>query len=504
MELSELSIYLPKILEDKILFGICNDSRKVESGFLFLAYPGLTNDGRQYIDDAIDAGAALVFTQASKGLPEGEYKEHLTQNNNYGIVFSVASLSAKASELASAFYSWPSKSMVCCGVTGTNGKTTCTYLLAQLFHLKGIKAAIIGTTGYGLIDKNLIDTGMTTPDAIVLQSILYQLKEEGAKIIILEASSHALLQDRLRGINFVAALFTNLTRDHLDYHETMENYLAAKLRLFNFQSLSVGIVNGDDPASKLFVEQLMPSSKLITSSLHQEESEIVLQLAEWKADRWHLTIKTPLGLIQTQSKLIGEFNLSNLLLVTGAAIGLGLSKTELEEFVPKLQPPAGRLQLITDDTDNIRVLVDYAHTPDALEKLLTVIRPSCSGKLWCLVGCGGDRDKGKRTLMAEISMDYADFQIFTSDNPRTEAPEKILNDMISELNQEPTAVIVNRQQAIEQSILRMQSGDTLVIAGKGHENYQEINGVRYSFIDSEKAESALKMRKSQTQGDDSD
>jgi UDP-N-acetylmuramoyl-L-alanyl-D-glutamate--2,6-diaminopimelate ligase len=370
-------------------------------------------------------------------------------------------------------------------VTGTNGKTTVTRLLAELWTEAGQRSAVLGTTGNGIV-PNLTPSTHTTLDALHLQNKLHDYAEQGATLACLEASSHGLEQGRLAGTPIEVAIFTNLTRDHLDYHGTFEAYAEAKSRLFNphyFPDLKYAIVNADDPASSLMLKHV-PNQVLIWRYSMQSAADFYVLKASFTLNGALLDVQTPFGMVTLNSPLLGRFNVANLLAAVAGALALGLSLTDVVAAVPKLIGAAGRMQVITDES--LLLIVDYAHTPDALTQVLTSLRPHVAGQLTCVFGCGGDRDRGKRPLMTRAALAGADRLIVTSDNPRTEVAEAIIADMLCDLMPEELQKVTvepDRRRAILQAVRDSQTGDAVVLAGKGHENYQEIDGVRHWFDD---------------------
>lgn len=381
-------------------------------------------------------------------------------------------------------------------VTGTNGKTTICRLLAELLTLAGHKTAVLGTTGNGILPA-LTPSSHTTLDAVTLQEYLHEFAVQGAEFACIEASSHGLDQGRLQGTPIEVAIFSNLTRDHLDYHQTMAHYAAAKARLFDpvrFPSLASAIVNADDPQSAVLTSHMpdtLPAWRYSQQANGGAEFRVVD--AEYQLTGAVLTIETPDGPKVLNSPLLGKFNVSNLLAAVAAARALGLSWESVQSAVPQLQGAPGRMQVV-DDPDRLLV-VDYAHTPDALQQVLSSLRPHTAGQLRVVFGCGGDRDRGKRPLMTEIALNHADHVLLTSDNPRSEPIGRILDDMIATLDESQLARIQvqqDRRMAIRQAVSQAKVGDVVVVAGKGHEDYQEIEGVRHWFDD------VVELRQAQT------
>ncbi len=474
--------------------GMCLDSRKVQPGDLFFAVPGSELDGREFIKDAISRGATLILEEQ-----EGSSVEIKEQGSV--LTVSMPDLSRKVSEVASRFYSEPSARMPVVGVTGTNGKTSCSVLLAQLSHRLGKRSGVIGTLGYGLLDsaantQSLNSTGLTTPDAIHTQEIFHSLYNQGAELVIMEVSSHSLDQARVAAIDFDIAIFTNLTRDHLDYHGDMAAYGRAKQQLFEMACLKCAIINLDDEFGR---ELFRVVSKLpldcLSYSLSDQGADIHVSQLELSDHGVRANLHSPWGEGVIDSQLLGPYNLSNMLAVIAAACSQGYSLDAVLSKVPDLVAVPGRMQNIDTEAD-IQVVVDYAHTPDALEKTLEALRPHTHGKLWSVFGCGGDRDAGKRPLMASISERLADRVVVTSDNPRNESPEDIVADIVAGLQEQSrSSVILDRAQAIAQSIADASPGDTVLIAGKGHEDYQLVGDQVLQFSDFAEARKALAQRR---------
>ena len=381
-------------------------------------------------------------------------------------------------------------------VTGTNGKTTISQLVAQLAELAGMSSAVMGTAGNGKLGA-LKQASHTTGDALAVQQFLYQMGEEGADLIALEASSHGLDQQRLQGVPITVAIYTNLSRDHLDYHATMADYVAAKARLFDiahFPTLTHAIINSDDEYAQVMLDMAHASGLMVwTYSLNASSSAtfIASKIAP-SLQGVDITLKSEFGDINIVSPLLGRFNVANLLAAVGAAVALGIDIERMTDLIPQLQGARGRMQRVPSSSGCF--IVDYAHTPDALVQVLDSLRTHCQGKLWAVFGCGGDRDTGKRPLMAQAGLMGADQVILTADNPRTEDPKAILQDMQVGMNAEQyqrAHIEPDRQKAIEYAVTHASANDIVVIAGKGHETYQEINGVRHDFDDSVVLQQAL-------------
>lgn len=476
--------FLGSAAETLIVGRLVLDSRKIESGDCFVALVGTNVDGTQFIDTAIARGAHMIM----KG---GDAFEVSTDSENVPCV-SVPNLSQRLSQMAGRWFDEPSEKMTVVAITGTNGKTTCSQWLAQLLNSDESPCASLGTLGFGLVGEALVETGLTTPDAIQTQSILSQLYSRGAKAVVMEASSHSLEQGRIAAVDIDVAVLTNVGRDHLDYHGDMETYIAAKTRLMAFPSLKSAVINRDDQYASLFTDAL-DDDVAVTTFACQSAADISIDNVNYlptgiEAEICYQGKSCPVSL-----PIWGDFNLSNLLTVVATASALGEPMSDIITKLDSLTSVAGRLQPV-GDTD-VQVLVDFAHTADALESVLTAVRAHSRKKLWCVFGCGGDRDKGKRPIMAAVAERLADQVILTSDNPRTENAEQILKDILSGFER-PQSVVTydDRKAAIDYAIEHATPGDCIVIAGKGHEQYQLIGDQKLPFCDVAMAESALKLR----------
>ncbi|MCW3149874.1 UDP-N-acetylmuramoyl-L-alanyl-D-glutamate--2,6-diaminopimelate ligase [Stutzerimonas stutzeri] len=475
-----LNQLLPQADSPVLIRELTLDSRKVRPGDLFLAVPGLQQDGRRHIDDAVARGAAAVAYE-SEGVelqPVGD-----------AVLVPVRQLASQLSAIAGRFYGEPSRSLHLIGVTGTNGKTSVSQLVAQALDRLGERCGIIGTLGTGFYGE--LELGRhTTPDAIGVQATLANLKKQDARAVAMEVSSHGLEQGRVAALDFDVAVFTNLSRDHLDYHGTMEAYGAAKARLFDVPGLRCRVINLDDAFGRVLAAQ-SHESRLITYSLDDSSAYLYCPDARLDDDGIHARLVTPQGERSLRSPLLGRFNVSNVLAAIGALLGMDYPLDEILAVLPELQGPAGRMERLGGG-DRPLVVVDYAHTPDALEKVLTALRPHARGRLVCLFGCGGERDRGKRSLMAQVAERLADAVIVTDDNPRNEPAEQILDEIRQGFRQPERAIFTTgRGAAIAACIARSQPDDVVLLAGKGHEDYQEICGVRQPFSDLDEARKAL-------------
>ena len=480
--------------------GITIDSRLVKQGDCFVALKGTQTDGAHYIEQAIGAGAVAVLVDAQSELSVDQSRLSVP-------VIGINQLSSRLSEIAGRFYGNPSHDMDVVAFTGTNGKTTCSLLYAQLLAKATLlgerqKSAYIGTTGYGVAESQSLnasdqpfktkrsgDVQLTTPDAVSVQRIMAELAMSGTQSVALEASSHSLVQCRLQSIAIAIAVFTNLSRDHLDYHPDLKSYAAAKARLFELPSVQTAIINLDDPVGVEIAANLRPEMQLITFSLDNQVADIHCRQMDLDASGIRAQLVTPWGEGEITSSLIGGFNLSNLLAVIAVACARGVNLENCLQLLPELEAAPGRMQSMSANAEP-QVIIDYAHTPDALEKALQAIKPYCLGQLWLVFGCGGNRDKGKRIEMGKIANQFADRIIVTNDNPRFEQPEQIAEQILQGIDGDVT-VELDRRRAISTSILQAESQDIILIAGKGHEDYQIIGGTRLPFSDQQEALIAL-------------
>lgn len=486
---------LPADLAELVVGGLQLDSRAIATGDAFIALPGETVDGRQFISSAIERGAVVVLSHSEQSDLRIESCENDTP------IVHLPGLSERCSQIAARFYGEPSAEMTVVGITGTNGKTTCSQLLAQLSALLGRSSGVMGTLGFGLAGQPLTETGFTTVDAVATQACLADLQKQGAKLVAMEVSSHSLCQGRVAGVKFDTALYTNLSRDHLDYHGTMDAYAAAKQQLFMMPGLRCAVFNIDDPREAAMSTNLAEQVKVLRYSLSNSRADVYTQNIRYTAQGIEADLFTPWGQGQLRCQLLGTFNLSNLL---GAIAVMGAQGALLEQLLPllpQLQPVTGRMQRIlstgraANASTDIQVIVDYAHTPDALEKSLAAVRQHCTGRLWCVFGCGGDRDRGKRAEMAAAAEAGADQVVVTSDNPRTESPTQIITDIMQGFSSSAqTTVVEDRADAINRAIEEAAPGDILLIAGKGHEDYQIIGHEKRPFSDIETARCALVSR----------
>ena len=466
------------------------DSRRVQPGDVFLALPGAQVDGRQFIDDAIARGAAAVLTEADTAVAAK------VSAGGPAPVIEVAELATHAGEIAHLVYGRPSEQMWLCGVTGTNGKTSVSQWIAQAMNALGCKCGVIGTLGNGF-PPDLEVSPNTTPDAVTLHATLARFVRDGAVACAMEVSSIGLDQGRANGAHFDVAVFTNLTRDHLEYHGTMDAYGAAKAKLFGWPGLGHAVLNLDDPFGRTLAAQLNGHVHTIGYTLGDASGTDVVLRATELSESGH-GISFSLDGVRFQAPVVGRFNASNLLAVIGALLAGDETLEDCAAVLRNIVPPAGRMQAIGGNVEqgSPLIVVDYAHTPDALEKVLTTLRGTATargGKLVCLFGCGGDRDPGKRPQMGAIAERLADAVVVTSDNPRGENPQAIIASILAGMKSYP-AVEPDRAAAIQATIASADACDVILLAGKGHEPYQEIVGVRRPFSDLDCAKSALAGR----------
>lgn len=473
--------------------GICLDSRQVSPGDLFLACAGHVVDGRSYIKQAIAAGAVAVLVEQDAQWPESRVLNKIP-------LLVVDDLSARLSDIAGRFYDHPSFSLPVIGVTGTNGKTSCTQLMMQLLNRLNVSCGVMGTLGTG-VDGEL-DQGLnTTPDAVAIQRLLAGWRDMQLPMIAMEVSSHGLEQGRVAAINYQLALFTNLSRDHLDYHGSMQSYAEAKALLFQQPGLKTAVINADDAFAGSLMSVIADDVEVLQYSLRpKKQADVWLQEIRYHPQGVSAQLHSPWGQFALNSPLLGEFNLSNVIAVIACLAKLGYSVPKIIAEVAGIEVIPGRMQRVSCAAEaDISVVVDYAHTPDALEKALQAMRQHVSGKLWCVFGCGGDRDHGKRPQMGEVAQRFADHVVVTSDNPRSESASDIINEILGGVDR-PTLVEEDRGIAIDSVIANARAGDAVLIAGKGHEEYQLIGKQRLPFSDIKQARLALAKRAAASNG----
>ena len=451
--------------------GVNIDSRRIENGHLFVAIPGTVTDGHKFIPKAIELGATAVLC------------ETVPEEQTAGVTYiKVASTEDAVGKVATLFYGDPSRKLKLVGVTGTNGKTTIATLLYNMFRKFGHKCGLLSTV-CNYIEGEAIPADHTTPDPIELNRLLAQMVEAGCEYAFMECSSHAIAQKRIGGLKFAGGLFTNLTRDHLDYHKTFENYRDAKKAFFDgLDKDAFAITNADDKNGMVMVQNCKAQIKTYST---RTMADFKAKIIECHFEGMYLDINGK----EVGVQFIGKFNVSNLLAVYGAAVMLGKKPEDILLILSTLKSVNGRLEPI-HSPEGYTAIVDYAHTPDALENVLNAIHEVLNGKgkVITVCGAGGNRDKGKRPIMAQEAVKQSDKVIITSDNPRFEEPQDIINDMLAGLDQKQmkkVLSIVDRREAIRTACMLAEKGDVILIAGKGHEDYQEIKGVKHHFDDKE-------------------
>jgi len=501
--------FLPKYLNDVVtpfleinqnynplISGLQIDSRNVQKGDLFLAFPGVHTDGRKYIENAVSQGAIAVLSEALEGFPA----MRLVKGPGAEVpVYYIADLAQHVGYFAANYYSHPSKHLRVVGITGTNGKTTCSHLVAEALYLLGERSGLIGTLGSGLWGT-LVETKNTTPDPVSLQRQLAEMRSKNVNFVIMEVSSHGLAQGRVNGICFETAALTNITRDHLDYHESMSHYIQTKERLFSWPDLNNAIFNMDDSIAHSMSGRVNQQADVnvfgIGSTLSLQTYAGIKILDSVISDE-KITIKFTSAWGEGEiinSHLYGAYNVSNLAMALVILLLLDVPLANAAAVLAQVHGVPGRMNKMGGG-NNPLVFIDYAHTPDGLLNAIKSARTYCKNRLICVFGCGGDRDQGKRSQMGRVAWECADLLIVTADNPRSESVEKICQQIISDIpSQENTHVILDRADAIAYAINVAEKNDVVLIAGKGAENYQEIAGVRRPFSDYHVAEAQLARR----------
>ncbi|WP_330204643.1 UDP-N-acetylmuramoyl-L-alanyl-D-glutamate--2,6-diaminopimelate ligase [Cyanobacterium sp. Dongsha4] len=472
---------------DQEVKGITTNSHSCGIGDVFIGMPGTRVDGGEFWQSALTEGAiaSIISQEASEKIPP-------TDNDCVIVADDIPSVCA---DIASKFYGYPSEKLKMVGVTGTNGKTTTTHLIEFFLNQAVQKTALFGTLYARWQDYQKTATH-TTPFAVDLQAQLAEALEAKNEYVVMEVSSHALAQKRIRGCHFDVAVFTNLTQDHLDYHKDMEDYFEAKALLFSEDYLrGRAIINYDDDYGQRLIQRLA-QKQVWSYSVNNTSADLYTSDLTYQADGVKGILHTPEGNINFSSPLVGQFNLSNLLASVGAVLSLGMSLEVIAENLSSFVGVPGRMERVQVNThQDISVIVDYAHTPDSLENLLQAARPFISGKMICVFGCGGDRDRTKRPIMGKIAAQGADIVVVTSDNPRTENPEQILADILTGIPEDVKPIVqCDRALAISMAISMAQSGDGVLIAGKGHEDYQILGTEKIHFDDREEARKALSQK----------
>jgi UDP-N-acetylmuramoyl-L-alanyl-D-glutamate--2,6-diaminopimelate ligase len=486
MKLHELIGYLHPFVdykgENPEITSIENDNRRVTPGSLFICIKGYTVDGHDFAEAAVKNGASAVL--AERELPV-----------NVPVIVVKDTVRAMA-VLADAFYGQPSQKLHMVGITGTNGKTTTSHIIEQIFKDAGQKTGLIGTM-YTKIGEQIFEVKNTTPESLTLQKTFKKMVDEQVDTAVMEVSSHALVYGRVHGTDYNVAVFTNLTQDHLDYHKTMEEYRKAKGLLFsqlgnafNHEKPKFAVLNADDPASDEFA--MLTSAHILTYGIDNHADLQAMNIA-MTASGTSFDLASPFGVKKVNIQLIGKFSIYNVLASIGAALVSGLLLDDIIASVESVKGVSGRFEVV-DAGQDFSVIVDYAHTPDSLENVLKTIQQFAQKRVFCVVGCGGDRDRTKRPLMAKIACEYSSDAIFTSDNPRSEDPAEIIKDMEEGVKGEVYTSIIDRKEAILHAVKSAQSGDVILIAGKGHETYQQIGDRTFDFDDRIVAREAIEER----------
>jgi UDP-N-acetylmuramoyl-L-alanyl-D-glutamate--2,6-diaminopimelate ligase len=477
-------------IESRDVVDLTLDSREVRTGSLFFALPGRTVHGLKFAAEAAARGAGVVLWEPSAEVSPPKLP---------ATVFAAAipGLKGLVGRIADRFFNWPSSQMRITGITGTNGKTTCAYLLAQCLERLGSQAAYIGTIGWGRI-SSLERPTLTTPDVVTLHRELAVLRAAGVREVAMEVSSQALDQDRVAGVRLHSAAFTNLSRDHLDYHQTMAAYGAAKARLFDAPDLKHIVVNVGDAFGREFAQDYAGRAPLTAVWIGAGDSgwlaERALRASEVTLDVHGVSMRIDgsFGQAKVATRLLGRFNAENALVVIACLLSLGTPLAEAARVLAECVPPPGRMEVVEPAArGKPMAVVDYAHTPDALAKALGALREHCKGALWCVFGCGGDRDPGKRSIMGAIADELADRIIVTDDNPRSENPQAITRAILGGITSRAARVIHDRGEAIGTALKEAEAGDVVLIAGKGHEDYQIYGETRRSFSDLREAQRCL-------------
>jgi UDP-N-acetylmuramoyl-L-alanyl-D-glutamate--2,6-diaminopimelate ligase len=465
---------------DVMVSGMALDSRKVVKDDLFFALAGTRSHGSQYIEAALKAGAVAVLAEACPAVDVP--------------CVVVKDLKEKVGLIAERFYQSPSQQLRAIGVTGTNGKTSCCHFIAQALNETVAPAAVIGTLGNGFID-HLEEATHTTPDAITLHAMLRRFVDGGAKSVTMEVSSHGLEQGRVAGVHFDVALFTNLSRDHLDYHGGMDAYGRAKAQLFQVPGLRGAVVNGDDAFGQSLLNEIPAGIETLVYSLSDEafsRKTVRGRVVSQDRDGMAVDVETPWGNGHLHTPLLGRFNAGNLLAVLATLLLCGVELQTALQKLAQLQMVPGRVERFGGTADKPLVVVDYAHTPDALHQVLLTLREHCDATLWCVFGCGGDRDQGKRPQMGEIADRYADRVVLTDDNPRHEDGDRIITNIRAGIGQDDKVIVLrDRAEAIRHAVQNAAVNDVVLVAGKGHETWQQVGDIKRAFSDREQVCLAL-------------
>ena len=469
---------------DVTVHGLQTDSREVRPGDAFIALGGARTSPDQYVDQAIAAGATAIFLEVDQPAECHERQKAL--------IVPVPDLRAQLGRIATRFFDHPSRHLRVIGVTGTNGKTSVSHYIASLLQAVGTPCGVLGTLGHGM-PGSLQPASHTTPDVVQVNRVLERIRSEGGKAAVMEVSSHALDQGRIDKLAMTGAVFTNLTRDHLDYHGTMQAYGEAKASLFLREELHFAVINFDDPFGRQLYEQLEGQCDRLRYSLHEAQTELWLKQFTPTATGFRALVDGQWGEFEFEAPVLGSFNASNILAALAAVLTLGAPLDGAAQACAGLVPPPGRLERFASEQGQ-QVVVDYAHTPDALANALAALRPHTRGRLICVFGCGGDRDRGKRPEMAREAEKRADVVIVTDDNPRTETPAAITDDIVQGFcSTECYQVIHDRAEAIARAIDMAGPEDMVLVAGKGHEAYQDVQGQKLPFSDAGQVRQCLHL-----------
>ncbi|MGD9582816.1 MAG: UDP-N-acetylmuramoyl-L-alanyl-D-glutamate--2,6-diaminopimelate ligase [Lysobacterales bacterium] len=483
MRLSQLleGLARPDPAQDPLLSGLCLDSRAIRPGDAFVALAGAHQHGISAAADAVARGAVAVLVETpAKEIPVLPVP-----------VLGIADLRRHLGAIAARAYGSDPRRPRLIGITGTNGKTSCVQLLTQALHQAGLVAASSGTLGIGLFGA-LAPSERTTPDLLSLHAGIASLRAQGATVMSMEVSSHALDQGRVDGLQFEVAAFTNLSRDHLDYHHDMDAYLAAKARLFAWPGLHAAVINSDDPAGAALARDCSAARLIRTSAAGDPDATVAARALRTDPHGLCFELCVDGRRLPVQSPLLGRFNVANLLTVSGILLALDWTPEHIARAIPALQPVPGRMSRLGGDGQRPLVVVDYAHSPDALDKALATLREHTRGRLWLVFGCGGERDRGKRAQMAALAERGADQIIVTDDNPRGEDGAAIVNDILAGFSHAGEILVErDRRHAIRLAVARAAANDTVLIAGKGHERWQEVGASKFPFDDLAEARDAL-------------
>lgn len=491
-ELLEHTQAVPSV--DREIQELSLDSRVAIDGAAFFALQGSVHHGMRFVHQAIENGAAAIVHDGLATLPDD-------LPDDIGIA-RLESPRDHLGKLAARFYNSNSTPRKVAAFTGTNGKTSCVLNFSSLANSSGLRAGVIGTLGWGYAEQ-LVNTGLTTPDVFTVHRIAQAMIEQGCEAIALEASSHALDQGRLDGLDVGTAVFTNISRDHLDFHKSIDNYAAAKSRLFQRAELENVVVNIDSEFSQRMIQSVTPSARLLSYSMSDAAADVFADNIQFHEQGSRFDLRTPWGSDHFELNQMGHFNIANLLAVVAALCAVGVPFTGLAEAARQLATVPGRMQLLpVDDVQSPKTIVDYAHTPDALAQVLGAASQHCSGNLWVVFGCGGDRDRGKRAEMAQAAQSFATQIVVTSDNPRSEDPARIIADIVAGFDQRKSKdghihVEADRKRAIEWAVSAAAREDCVVIAGKGHEKFQIVGSNKIPFDDVLIATAALQRRTEQ-------